>query len=51
MFRVSLRKIVPVPNPMSRAEHLEKIQQYKDADDELRRICKEKGIPVPVMIC
>ncbi|MNQ11041.1 hypothetical protein D3C85_238960 [compost metagenome] len=37
--------------PMSREEQLKLIKSFKDAQVELERICAEKGIPVPVMVC
>lgn len=52
MFRVSLRHIDPSKvKPRSRAEQLAELQKYKDAQADLERICAEKGIPVPVMVC
>ena len=37
--------------PMSREEHTAKIKQWFDAQLRLEAICKEKGIPVPIMMC
>lgn len=37
--------------PLSRTEQLELIQSFQRAQVELERICAEKGIPVPVMVC
>lgn len=37
--------------PQSREETLARLKQWQDAQDELERVCKEQGIPVPVMTC
>jgi hypothetical protein len=37
--------------PGSRARTLEAIRKWKEADAELKRICKELGIDVPEMEC
>lgn len=39
------------PDPDARQRTLDAMAQYQKADEELRRICKEKGIPVPELIC
>lgn len=41
----------PQRKPMTRQEHLDIIQKFKDSQAELERICKEKGWEVPVMVC
>lgn len=51
-FKVSLRNIDRSKiKPRSREEQLAEIQKVKDAQVELERVCKEQGIPVPVMVC
>jgi len=37
--------------PASRAEQLERLKKFQDAQVNLERTCKELGIPVPVMVC
>lgn len=39
------------PEPGARERTLKAIEDWKRADEELRRICAEKGIPVPVLVC
>lgn len=51
-FKVSLRNIDRSKiKPMSREEQLALIQKCKNSQAELERVCKEQGIPVPVMVC
>lgn len=49
-FRLSDLDRSKIP-PASREKTLEMIQKFQAAQVELERVCKEKGIPVPVMIC
>ena len=37
--------------PRSREETLARLQQWRDAQANLERVCKEQGVPVPVMVC
>lgn len=37
--------------PHSRDEHLVRIERWNEAQRKLEEICKEKGIPVPIMVC
>lgn len=39
------------PDPGARQRTLDAMTQFRKADEELKRICKEKGIPVPELIC
>lgn len=49
---IGLRKIdTSKIKPMSREEHTAKIAQWFEAQRKLEEICKEKGIPVPIMVC
>jgi hypothetical protein len=38
-------------DPRSREKTLEAIRKWKEADAELKRICEELGIEVPIMVC
>ncbi|MCY1300585.1 hypothetical protein D9M68_19740 [compost metagenome] len=38
-------------DPDSRQRTLDAIEQWRRADADIERICKEKGIPVPVLTC
>lgn len=35
----------------SREEHLARLERWFEAQAKLEAICKERGIPVPVMVC
>lgn len=37
--------------PKSREEHRKTLDQWFASQRELERICKEQGIPVPIMVC
>lgn len=37
--------------PPSREHTLELLNKWKEAQDELERVCKELGIAIPTMIC
>lgn len=37
--------------PKSREETLARLEQWRAAQDNLERVCKEQGIPVPIMVC
>ncbi|MNV14692.1 hypothetical protein D3C71_1053860 [compost metagenome] len=37
--------------PQSREQSLARLQRWKDADEALKRVCAEKGIPVPILVC
>lgn len=39
------------PSQENRQKTLDAVEQYKRADEELKRVCKEKGITVPEMVC
>lgn len=39
------------PQPGARERSLKAVEQWKRADEELRRVCQERGIPVPVLVC
>lgn len=45
------RVITPEEASASRARTLEAIRKYREAQEALERVCKEKGIEVPVMVC
>lgn len=49
---LSLRDLI-LPNsiPKPREWHLQQILKYQKAQAELERVCKEQGIPIPVMVC
>lgn len=45
-------KIKPLkPSEGSRERTLKALEDYQKAQAELERICKEKGIEVPVLVC
>ena len=37
--------------PSSREETLERLKKWTEAQEDLERVCKELGIPVPIMVC
>jgi hypothetical protein len=37
--------------PKSREEHRKTLDRWFKSQRELERICKEQGIPVPIMVC
>lgn len=37
--------------PKSREEHRKTLDRWFESQRELERICKEQGIPVPIMVC
>ena len=39
------------PNKNSREETLKRLQQWRDADERLKKVCEEKGMDVPEMVC
>lgn len=45
----------PTPTPeeasASRARTLEIMRKCREAQSELERVCREKGIEIPVMVC
>lgn len=48
---ISLRNLDPSKiKPVSRDVTLEKIRQFKEAQEKLEQRCKELGIPVPIMV-
>lgn len=48
----SLRKLKRLPAvPGARERTLEALETWRKADEDLRKICKERGIPVPVLVC
>lgn len=49
-FRLSDLDVSKI-KPKSREETLARLKQWKDAQDNLERVCKEQGIPVPIMVC
>ena len=49
-FRLSDLDRSKIP-PQSREQQLARLQQWKDAQADLERTCKELNIPVPVMVC
>jgi hypothetical protein len=49
-FRLSDLDRSKIP-PQSREQQLARLKQWQDAQDNLERVCKEQGIPVPVMVC
>lgn len=47
-----LKDLKRKPNdPNARARCLEALRRWKEADDRLAKVCDEKGIPIPVMVC
>lgn len=49
-FRLSDLDRSKIP-PQSREQTLARLKQWQDAQDNLERVCKEQGIPVPIMVC
>ena len=49
-IRLSDLKPLP-PEPGARQRTLEMIERYQTAQKELERVCAEKGIPVPQLMC
>jgi len=49
-FRLSDLDRSKIP-PQSREQQLTRLKQWQDAQDNLERVCKEQGIPIPVMVC
>lgn len=49
MPKIDLSKIKVEPG--SRERTLEAMERYRKADAELERLCKERGIPVPKLVC
>lgn len=49
-FRLSDLDVSKI-KPQSREEALARLKQWQDAQNNLERVCKEQGIPVPVMVC
>jgi len=37
--------------PSPREETLERLKKWTEAQEKLEKVCKELGIPVPVMVC
>lgn len=37
--------------PESRQFTLDRLQQWREADERIRKICAEKGMPYPIMVC
>ncbi len=47
-----LRRLDPSKiTPGARQRTLDAMEAYRKADEEIKRICAEKGIPVPVLVC
>lgn len=52
MVHVGLSKMdLSKVKPKSREEHRKTLDRWFESQRELERICKEQGIPVPVMVC
>jgi hypothetical protein len=47
----TLSDIKPLPNANGREHSLDMVRRYQEAQAKLEAICKEKGIPVPIMVC
>lgn len=43
--------LTPEEASASRARTLEAIRKCREAQAELERVCREKGIEIPVMVC
>jgi hypothetical protein len=51
-FDLSKRRLATLEEKIdNRAKSLEMVRRFNAAQRKLERICKEKGIPVPVMVC
>ena len=49
---VRLSDLAPFPvDPNARQKTLERVAQFQAAQKELERVCAERGIPVPQMVC
>ncbi len=53
--RVNLSQLTTRRDPATlvnnRQKSLDAVQRFKDAQANLERVCEEKGIQVPVMVC
>ena len=51
-FDLSKRRLATLEEKEdNRAKTLAMIKRYNDAQQRLEQHCREKGIPVPVMVC
>lgn len=49
---INLRSLKPLPPcEGSRERTLEALARFQAAQERLEKVCAEKGIPVPVMVC
>lgn len=52
IYRIDLSKIViDLPSEDSRKRTLEAVERWKKADEDLKKLCEELGIEVPVLTC
>jgi hypothetical protein len=49
--RINLKALAIKETPGSRQRTLDAIAKWRQADEDIKRICKEKGLTVPVMTC
>ncbi len=53
--RVNLARLMTPSTPREKEDNrqktLDRIQSFNDAQAEIERVCDEKGIPVPPMVC
>lgn len=50
-FKLDLSQLPQRDPEEARKESLERIRQWREADQRLKQFCEEKGIEVPVLIC
>lgn len=50
-FPLKRRVMTPEEASASRAKTLETMRKCREAQADLERVCREKGIEIPVMVC
>lgn len=46
-----IRLIRPAPNPGARERTLERISEFNKARDNVIKVCREKQLNIPEMVC
>lgn len=46
-----VKLVRPEPKPDARERTLVRVEQFKQAQKKLEKVCEEKGMEVPVMTC
>jgi hypothetical protein len=51
-FKLSPRRLAALDEKVdNRAKSLAMVKRFQDAQKQLEKVCADKGIPVPVMVC